>query len=235
MNGSRGATLRKENNSSVGARAGATTEGLFLEDPRGTRKETEARARGELRSPTPDDIWEEDEESAGKNRGKGYHENGPLVKRRKTQGSTESTESLFEDNEGGITRNDEPGPDHAKKKLKQSGPFIDESDSEDDLDAFREVDHISGITGNGEESLWNNTEGHEIQEQAPDIPSLVREDTNYIEDDEYANFDDLDEEGMQEESLGPLSPAGNECEEEPVCPICQTSLDGLCEMVSLPW
>lgn len=231
MNGSRGATLQKY---SVGARAGATTEGLFLEDPRGTRAETEARARGESRSPTPDDIWEEDEESAGKKEMERCYENGPSVKRRKTQESTESTESLFKDNEGNMTRNDEPVPDHAKNKPKHSGPFIDESDSEDDLDAFREVDHIPGTTGNGEESLWNNTERHEIQEQAPDIPPLVREDTNYIEDDEYANFDDLDEEGMQEESLGPLSPAGNECEEEAVCPICQTSLDGLSEMVYLP-
>lgn len=227
-NVSRGAASLKQNGSISGAGAGATTEGLFLQDPRGAKIGTEAGTPRGSRSPTPDEIW--DEEDTGKEEGEKYNENRSSVKRRKTG---ESTESLFEGDWGNTTGNNGPEPGHAKAKAKYSGPFIDESDSEDDLDAFQEVDHTPEITEDNEEPPSNNNDGHEIQERAPDIPSLVRQDTSYIEDDEYANFDDLDEEGMREEFIGSLSPAGNECEEETVCPICQSNLGRLSEMVFL--
>lgn len=205
---------------------GSTTGGLFLESRRGETKETE-RGRSRSRSRTPDDIWGE-EEGDGKEEER-YNENGSAVKRRRTGDS--STSSLFEGQE------DEKGGDKKKAgdkteshtKPKTSGPFIDESDSEEDFDAFREV----------EETVTPTTAANATDEPAKsnaddqptrDIPPLVREATSHIEDEELANFDDLGE-GEQEDFLGPQSPAGNECEEEAVCPICQASLFGLSEVV----
>lgn len=167
------------------------------------------------RSPTPDDIWEEEEVETGRS----------SVKRQKTW---TSTESLFEDNE--TSQSEQPQPQQPKSKSKQSGPFIDESDSEEeDL----------GVFGEFEDKPVANKENLEIEtERTVDMPSPVREEaTSYYVDDEETNFDALDEdedEELREEFLGPLAPAGNECEEEQTCPICQHRLDGLSEIVCHP-
>lgn len=206
-NGGRGTTA---NGSRFGARAGVTTGGLFLEDSRNAKARTDDLVRERSRSRTPDDIWEEGDVVQEEGR---YNENGSSVKRQKTG---KSTESLLED---GVEGN-KTGSDQSKSKAKQSGPFIDESDSEEDLDVFGEFEDTPG---NGSVS---NKENLEIERTA----SPVREATSYIEN-EDTNFDALDEEGLREEFLGSLSPAGNECEEEQTCPICQSRLDGLSEMV----
>ena len=208
-NGTRTATRTAVNGSRLGPRAGITTGGLFLEDTRNAEARPDDVVRGRSRSRTPDDIWGETETGR-------FNENESSVKRQKTG---ESTESLFEDDEDDGKGN-KIGSKQPKSNAKQSGPFIDESDSEEeDLGVFGEL----------EDTPATNTENSEI-ERTVDMPSPVREVTSYIEDEE-TNFDALDEEGLREEFLGPLSPAGNECEEEQTCPICQTRLDGLSEMV----
>lgn len=225
--GGSSASLRRDNTSSG---LGSTTEGLFLEDNRGGK--TDANGSGEserARSRTPDDIWGEDEE------GGRYNETGSAVKKRKVS-------SVFEENDDKKEEDEKPGNHEQRapaKPPKTSGPFIDESDSEEeDLDAFREVEEVPTSetlnTEDKEGTKDNPNSDHEASRRASpnDIPPLVREATSHIEDDEYANFDDLDE---GEEFLEPLSPAGNECEEEAVCPICQSSLVGLGEIVGFPY
>lgn len=192
------------------------------------------RDRSRSRSRTPDDFWGEGEQGAGKEEEEeGFNENGPAVKRRRTGDS--STLSVVEDEGDGKGEDNEKegvgdrSASHPKAKAKTSGPFIDESDSEEDLDAFREVDVEETMTSATNEPK-SNTDGPD--QPTPDIPPLVREATSLI-DEEYANFDDLDE--GEKDLLEPLSPAGNECEEEAVCPICQGNLAGLSEVVSFPF
>lgn len=207
-----------------------------MEDRRRTTtgKSDSRRDRSRSRSRTPDDFWGEGEENSGKEKDEErYNENGSAVKRRRTGDS--STSSLAEnEGDGKGEVNEKEGVENksesrAKPKTKISGPFIDESDSEEDLDAFREVDVDETVTSATDEPK-SNTDGSD--QSTPDIPPLVREATSHI-DEEYANFDDLGE--GEEELLEPLSPAGNECEEEAVCPICQDSFAGLSEVVrSLP-
>lgn len=211
--------VRRES-SNIGS---ATNESLFLEDRRRATagRGDGGRERSRSRSRTPDDFWGEEER---------YNENGPAVKRRRT--GDLSMLSLVEDEgdgKGGDKEKEAAGDNPAsrakpKPKAKTSGPFIDESDSEEDLDAFREVDVEETVTSATDEPK-PNTDGPD--QPTPDTP-LVREATSHI-DEEYANFDDLGE--GEEGFLEPLSPAGNECEEEAVCPICQGSLVGLSEVV----
>lgn len=234
--GGSSASLRRDNTSSG---LGSTTEGLFLEDHRGGKTDTNGSRESErARSRTPDDIWGEDEEEGmGKDVGERdrYNETGSAVKKRKVS-------SVFEDNEDEKEEDEKTGNHERRapaKPPKTSGPFIDESDSEEeDLDAFREVEEVPTSetlnTKEGKEGQEDNPDSdHEASRRASpnDIPPLVREATSHIEDDEYANFDELYE---GEEFIEPLSPVGNECEEEAVCPICQSSLVGLGEMVGFP-
>lgn len=162
-----------------------------------------------------------------------FNENRSAVKRRRTGDS--SSLSLVEDGEDGKGEDNEKegagdkSESRAKPKANTSGPFIDESDSEEDLGAFREVEVEETVTSTTDEPK-SNTDGPD--QPTPDIPPLVREATSHI-DEEYANFDDLGE--GEEEFLEPLSAAGNECEEEAVCPICQGNLVGLSEVVSFPF
>lgn len=231
MNRGRTPVVRRES-SNIGSAANGS---LFLEDRRRatTGRGDDGRERSRSRSRTPDDFWGEGEDGAGEEDEERYNENGSAVKRRRTGDS--SSLSVVED-EGDRKREDnekegveDKSKSHPKPKAKTSGPFIDESDSEEDLDAFREVDVKETVTSATDE-LKSNTDGPD--QSTPDTPPLVREATSHI-DEEYANFDDLGE--GEEEYLEPLSPAGNEYEEEAVCPICQGSLVGLSEVVSLPF
>lgn len=162
------------------------------------------------------------------------NENGGSVKRRKRESSPLAG------------KEDEPKSSNISTpaKSRQSGPFIDESDSEEeDLGAFRDVEEPPAVSEFGQSDTR--------QSSAVNVPPLVREATSHAEDDEeFANFDDLEEnEFREEEFLEPL------CDEEmeqdgldesigtdtpgeesvsdgvPVCPICQTSLPGSSEMV----
>lgn len=237
-NGGRGGkdaspSLRREN----GPNLGSTTGSLFLEDRRAKSSgagEECGRSKSRSRSRTPDDIWGDDGEDEER-----YNEDGTAVKRRKAGDS--SVEDLFEEGGKKDTANEDKSAPTKLRKTQSSGPFIDESDSEEDLDAFRETevpeepttkpeaDELDNLEDEG--SISHNDDDHEASPPI-DIPPLVREATSHIGD-EFVDFDFFDEEGKEEEFLEPLSPTGHGCEEEAVCPICQASLVGLNEMVML--
>lgn len=127
--------------------------------------------------------------------------------------------------------NDSQSEEDEKKKKKpavprQNGPFIDESD-EEDFEALRDAHDIPAI----------ETAERTQQPAIPvPVPSLVREATSHVEDDELADFDEIEEnEFREEEFLEPLVDGHEGGEEETAvngCPVCQTSLAGLNETVS---
>ncbi|KAI9935045.1 hypothetical protein AWENTII_005401 [Aspergillus wentii] len=240
-------TLRREDSSN----ASSTTGSLFLEDRNGAKSKIGGNSSGgekigRERSKTPDDIWGEDE-GLDDDR---YHENGSANKKRKVDSPSVSNAT-----EDGSKPSHTPVP---AKSRHTSGPFIDESDSEDDLGVFGEVDELSKAPGKGdkpgkEPTGVDDEKSDKEEASAVDIPPLVREATSHIEDDEFANFDDLGEEEFRDEEL--LEPLGEEEEREQPCgfdlydsndlveegefeegsgevadcPICQTSLAGLNE------
>jgi DNA cross-link repair 1A protein len=153
-----------------------------------------------------------------------------------------------------------PAPEPAPiKTQKRSGPFIDESDSEDDKEAYRD----SGIhepTSTSRDAMNETLQmdkivaTHRTSEHTP-LP-LVRAATNSADNDEHANFDDIEEEDEligeefrnrpwegeeQEQQINlEVDPDNdlNECSgiediegEVSTCPICQVVLGELSEMV----
>lgn len=166
--------MRRES-SNVGSSANGS---LFLEDRRRAASGTGdvGRERSRSRSRTPDDFWGEGEEDAGKEGDEErFNENGSAVKRRRTGDS--SSLSLVEDGEDGKGEDNgkegagDKSESRAKPKAKISGPFIDESDSEEDLDAFREVEVEETVTSTTDEPK-SNTDGPD--QPTPDIPPLAR-------------------------------------------------------------
>jgi DNA cross-link repair 1A protein len=213
----------------------------------------------ESRSRTPDDIWgdEDGSEDVTQPEVGRYNENGNSVKRRKV-------DSASAVDQGDVTCLAKP------TKLRQvSGPFIDESDSEDDLgddlDAFKEVDQeVPSLertpTGNEDKSPTSSVIVNPALKEQPSAvaaPSLVREATSHAGDDEFANFDDIEDDNfLDHDTLDPFyadEDAGEnpdfldstamddslgindvrECSggEGPACPICQSDLSGLSESV----
>lgn len=162
-------------------------------------------------------------------------ENGERTKRRKGDSSPLA----------GREKGEEPRSSNKSTSVKsrQSGPFIDESDNEDeDLGAFQDVDESAAVSAPGQFD--------KRQHSAVDVPPLVREATSHAEDDdELANFDDLEENDFREEEF--LEPLCDEESEQPLgagldelirsdvpgeestvaCPVCQASLAGSGEMV----
>jgi DNA cross-link repair 1A protein len=146
------------------------------------------------RSRTPDDIWgdEDGKEDVLESEDERYNENGNSVKRRKVDSSS------------AIDQGDVPRPCKPPKVRQVSGPFIDESDSEDDLGddlgAFKEIDQGKPsfkrtVTGNEEKSPTSSVDVNPALKEQPSAvaaPSLVREATSYGGDDEFANFDDIE-------------------------------------------
>ncbi|CAG8105695.1 unnamed protein product [Penicillium olsonii] len=263
---------------------------LFLEDKKGLAKlhaATEGRTKS--RSPTPD-IWGDDEElvKAEDDRGTG---SGSAAKRRKVDTQSTTTvedekpgtepvsskplapakaqkrsgpfidDSDSEDDMEGFQDNQETAPATnplaSTKARKQSGPFIDESDGDDDMEAFQGIEETAPTTTNvtaDESSPSDDTVGAKNPpESIP--PPLVRAATSNADIEEYANFDDLEEEDelIAEElrnrpweaeeqdqyidmDIDPDND-GNDCSgvEDPVgeevstCPICQRALKGLNE------
>ena len=225
-------------------------DGLFLEDKRGLDKighTTHSVTKDRARSATPEDIWGNDEGSQ-KLQDSRYNEQESSLKRRKVS-SPVSTDGIME-----TENKTRPAPVKAS-----NGPFIDESDSEDDAESYRELQETLSP------SLVQPTQLSPINGAAAKNPSadhghppFVREATNYAEDYEFTNFDDLDEDELEREEfreqpweheLGDDLEQGIDDEgEQPInmsepcngytmhrsqisCPVCQKELAGLGETV----
>ncbi|KAL4932887.1 uncharacterized protein BDV17DRAFT_279235 [Aspergillus undulatus] len=260
ITGPRPKFLKREGSSGLGSGSNGNAgggdggeEGLFLEDKRrvngggvgGDRRETLRE-----RSRTPDDLWGEDDgiggaESVG-NDDERYNENVSAVKRRKVDSPVLPTESTA-------------AKETSRKLQKVSGPFIDESDSEEEeLGALQDFGTEEGIGDKGKEILGetNATESTTPLEEdqpakrefAADVPPLVREVTSHMQDHDYPDFDDIDGEGDGEGALDsadedaireeetPGFDANNtslDIDETPTCPVCQGSLDGFDETSSI--
>ncbi|KAF4220655.1 hypothetical protein CNMCM8980_001610 [Aspergillus fumigatiaffinis] len=179
------------------SQASNTAGSLFLEDKNGSKPlktGTGIPDSRDSRSRTPDDIWgdEDGKEDVLESEDERYNENGNSVKRRKVDSSS------------AIDQGDVPRPCKPPKVRQVSGPFIDESDSEDDLGddlgAFKEIDQGKPsfkrtVTGNEEKSPTSSVDVNPALKEQPSAvaaPSLVREATSYGGDDEFANFDDIE-------------------------------------------
>ncbi|KAL4799863.1 DNA repair metallo-beta-lactamase-domain-containing protein [Aspergillus venezuelensis] len=240
-------------------------EGLFLEDKRrnvvgagnGGDKQREVETERER---TPDDFWGEGDgvngrDGDGQQEQERYNENGSAVKRRKVESPSSA---------GGSTG--ERAKDAPKKVKKVSGPFIDESDSEDEtLDVYQDLGNDqadaeskmepTGESNGKEEELKTSLDEEQPAEReiAADVPPLVREVTSHMQDDEYPDFDNIDEgekdeeeqegyEGLdfadedaikQEEDETPGYDANEtslDIDETPTCPVCQGYLEGYDQM-----
>ncbi|KAJ5676374.1 hypothetical protein N7536_012546 [Penicillium majusculum] len=186
----RGTQTFQRGNSSRNDPAG----GLFLEDKKGLAKIERATATSEReRSLTPD-FWGNDDEFS-KPDAKRYNENDTAVKRRKVDSpGSPVNETQQPDTESKTEKVPTPAPAPTKTQ-KRSGPFIDESDSEDDMEAYRELNETTPAA----RDMTNETlqmdkivATERTSESAP--PPLVRAATNNADNDEYANFDDIEDE-----------------------------------------
>lgn len=217
------------------------TKGLAKIEQTAVTAETGDRAR----SPTPENIWGEGDDILEADDSR-FNEDGSSVKRRKVDSSNASIESGQADSA--------PKPvKRAPGKAATSGPFIDESDSEDDMEAYQELEEPSPgpLNTPGEQPSLGKDDP--ASDPPADLPPLVREVTSHVEDDEFANFDDLEED----------EPLGDEFRERPcgdeereirlddddfddvngtditadtsvsACPICQKALAGFSETVRI--
>ena len=193
--------------------------GLFLEDRRNevnNINKTEDRRR----SITPDEemFWDEDR----------FNEIGGSVKRPKVEGPA-----------FGESRTEEPSTVVAKKK--QSGPFIDESDDDDDgQDAFRDADQSSMTNGKLTNSELTALDCSAVASLVKATTSDIREEVDDVDDieDELDGEDFekrlwMDEETRAFEDIDSINanemaafPDINEIEGTPSCPICQINLNG---------
>ncbi|OQD88807.1 hypothetical protein PENANT_c003G08537 [Penicillium antarcticum] len=226
-----------------------TSEGLFLEDRKGLAKIEQAalaQTNG-VRSPSPD-IWGGDEEFLKDDDQIFTGESD--VKRRKVESPV--TESVQLPNAKSNTLKAPP----PNKIQNRSGPFIDESDSEDDMQAYRELQETTPATDakRREALLMDQPKIPMAYESNPSPPPSVRAATNNADNDEYGNFDNIEDDGLigvfgeefrerpweTEEQQNELEAdaidwndyLGPEETEDGVslCPICQTALKGLDQM-----
>ncbi|KAL4960869.1 cytochrome P450-domain-containing protein [Aspergillus stella-maris] len=206
-------------------------EGLFLEDKRrnalhsgdGDRRDGEEVERE--RSKTPDDFWDEGVNGSKDEDEERYNENGSAVKRRKVETPSSA---------GGSTA--EKAKEAPKRAKKVSGPFIDESDSEEEDGKLR-TESIGESNGKEEELKTPLDEEQPAKREiAADVPPLVREVTSHMQDDDYPDFDDIDEgeegdEGLDfvdEDAIKEEETPGYD--ETPTCPVCQGDLEGYDQM-----
>ncbi|RHZ63784.1 DNA cross-link repair protein PSO2 [Aspergillus thermomutatus] len=183
-------SLRRESSSQASNAAGS----LFLEDKNGSKSlKTGAGTSDtrESRSRTPDDIWgdEDGTEDMPQPEGGRYNENGNSVKRRRVGSSP------------AVDQADVPRPPKSTKARQVSGPFIDESDSDDDLGAFKEVEEeVPSFERTKEKkSPTSSVQVNPALKEQPSAvaaPSLVREATSHAGDDEFANFDDIEDDNF---------------------------------------
>ncbi|KAL3473357.1 cytochrome P450-domain-containing protein [Aspergillus californicus] len=180
-------------------------EGLFLENKNGKKLgdgHTIRRDNNRQRSRTPDDIWGEEMEvglsGAGEER---YNETASAVKRRKVDSESNSTESR---DDATVEKKE------SRKAQKVSGPFIDESDSEDEgLDAFKDfagteeqVPASLTIKKTVEKELVSPSDEYSTVKKGvlpAKVPPLVREATSHMQDDEFPDFDDTENEDEGED------------------------------------
>lgn len=230
-----------------------TSEGLFLEDRKGLAKIEQAalaETKG-VRSPSPD-IWGGDEDFL-KDDDQKFNESESSTKRRKVDSPSPENAQV----QSNTTKSPPP-----KKIQQRSGPFIDESDSEEDMEAYRDLQETTTaatIALNSEVLPKDSPETYEAHKPHPSPPPSVRAATNNASDDESRNFDDLDD----DELIGKM---GQEFRERPweteeqehqsefeadmidyndylgleetenevsMCPICQTALKDLNETVGV--
>lgn len=236
---------------------GSGEGGLFLED-RGRRADQGDGDQADVeedavreRPKTPDDdLWGGGDENGDdglfterENEEERFNENGGSVKRRKVDSPSSSLA-------GGSKDGEEKNKTTTTGSIRRSGPFIDESDSEDDLDAFREIDVPVEAEANirkqerekGQEE--DNVADDTLDNDSPQDHPLVREASHM--DDLFADFDDLEadpgEDALeqpleeQEDGLGleryDSNGGGPGEAEAPACPICQADLAGLSDTVS---
>ncbi|KAL3433276.1 cytochrome P450-domain-containing protein [Aspergillus tetrazonus] len=240
--------LKREGSSNA---SGGGDEGLFLED----KKSRDARLSQEKqiereRSRSPD-IWgsrsgDEENEDAG-------------AARSLEEGMEEGTDR-YNESENAVKRQkidlEAPHARSAERKVSSkaqiSGPFIDESDSENEgLEAFR--DYADGEADVSPDKYVKESEAHSDEDQtarkrdlAADISPLVREATSHMQEDEYPDFDDIEAGGLEDEGLDFECEAGVDeetfgfdandttadtihADEKPTCPVCQGSLEGFDE------
>jgi DNA cross-link repair 1A protein len=224
---------------------------LFLEDKKGraiaqVAATTETRAR----SRSPANIWgENDDDDFFNADDPRYNETDSSVKRRKVNSPDAANDRQQSDN----------GPESANpptSKKPTSGPFIDESDSEEDMDAYKDLEDTSPTlehTTLRERVPINNDTAASERSSAFASPNLVREETSHAGNDEPADFDDLEEDEFvgeefrerpwedeeQEVSIDGVARDSDSCsgidqgagEEVAVCPICQVTLPKLDETV----
>ncbi|GAB1201656.1 hypothetical protein APSETT445_000239 [Aspergillus pseudonomiae] len=251
-NGQGSSSLRREDSSKSNGGGG-----LFLDDRNGKKPASiDPSTPPRSRSRTPDDIWGEDDgDLVAPKEEERYNENGSAVKKRKVQSESSSPRTDQVKDEVSSTA---PAP---AKSRKVSGPFIDESDSEEDMGAFGDLGDEPAVLTKPEAKKdvtgVDNDRNDDDRTSDVAVPSLVREATSHIEDDELANFDDLEEddfggeEGLldqendddeeePEETIFGFDdsndlPALEECDVDPggivaVCPICQIELVGLSDV-----
>ena len=239
------------------------SESLFIQEEveRGSKRDGEKTTpdgRERSRSRTPDDFWVNGDndslllDNTGDER---FNENDSAVKKRRMDPS--SSGGVLEENQNRSNRTIPAPP----KTQQRSGPFIDGSDSEDDLGIFGGVEEMSPVTAkeqaktNAEDSTNTSTSENNGQRPKLDPPSSVSEATSDVEDHEYAGFNDVEVNELQGEEFldqpweedepenDPTTSVDNGPElgkyekdaesEESVCPVCQTTLGGLAVMVQL--
>lgn len=155
-----------------------------------TQAQDEKQGSEKPRSPTPD-IWGDDEGFI-KRDDEQNNENGSAAKRRKVD--TQSNPADKEQNPYVEPKTIKPFA--PTKSRNQTGPFIDESDCEDDMEVFSEIQEPSPTTShpvNGEPlPVSNMADATHFPE--PTTPPLVRATTCNADNEEYANFDDPEDE-----------------------------------------
>lgn len=247
----------------------SNTNSLFLEDKNGAlvklnggSKTPEARNEERERSKTPDDIWGLNESGLGNLDEHRFNENGSAVKKRKVESPGPLSDYAQGPKSEGTSRRQSTNAETRQR----SGPFIVESDSEDELHAYEKNAIVaeSKVKREASEEEQNQAANEDTADDRPfEPPLLVREATSRAEEDAFAKFDDMEDEGLQEDDFidrpweadeGPSleepdfmdaydstndALGGVDCERNPdadaaLCPICQSSLGGLSETVSCP-
>ncbi|KAG0161736.1 hypothetical protein PDIDSM_1167 [Penicillium digitatum] len=166
--------------------------GLFLEDKKGLANVERAAATSEReRSLTPDLGDDEEFLKSDPNR---YNERDTAVKRRKLDSlDSPADETRQPDAESKTTKAPTPAPAPAKTK-KMSGPFIDESDSENDMEAYRELHETTPVAKDVTNDTLQRDKIVATERTFEPTPlPLVRAATN-ADDNESTNFDDIEEE-----------------------------------------
>ncbi|OJJ46230.1 hypothetical protein ASPZODRAFT_2077702 [Penicilliopsis zonata CBS 506.65] len=204
-------------------------------------------SRDRPRSNTPDDIWSvEEPDTRDLEDGARFNENNSVVKKRKVESSEEPHTDSPPAKQSGKS---ESGVTSETAKSKQrNGPFIDESDSEEDLQELRDLESPLSVPGRS----TRQSTAIDNRPSAARTPPLVREATSHAGDDEFAVFDDTGESGFldqpwefEEARIPDVSAfdaiddytseyqedyyGGGPEEDARVCPICQFDMSSLNE------